>query len=519
VTLQPIRSCLFLSCFFLLASTLVAFTPAKGQQPTIEKLPITVNLPDASELQPVISADGATLFFTRPRIGLDGDVVVDIWKSEIQNQSIFIKGEPVGGALGSRFGVVLASIAPDNNTVYISGKFDEETPPDQRIFVSHREIADWSNPEPIKIQQLNARGLYTDYAFGPDQKTLIMSVDRDSALGGRDLYVSFLDEAKNEWSVPRWLGPQINSAWDDITPFLSADTKTLYFSSARPGGYGELDVYRSRRLDDSWQQWTRPENLGSTINRSGRTSFYTEDAKGEFAYFVWRPDDQAQTDIYRTRLAKSVPVALLRGKVTDETGKPLMARIRYERLRDGKEMGTARSNPETGQFQLTLPGGEDYTIHAELTNYIPTSEHFDLSDLKEFKVLDKNLQLTEIKTGATVRLNSIFFETGKATLLPASDPELERLRGFLVKNPSIRISIDGHTDSIGSHASNMALSKGRAEAVKNYLVKAGISEARLATEAFASDKPVATNQTEEGRALNRRVEFRILNAAEPKGSQ
>lgn len=489
----------------------LGITPVRSQSASIDKLPPTVDLPDVSELQPVVTADGKSLYFARPRIGLDGDVVVDIWKSDIAQDTMFSLAAPISGRLGSRFGVVLASVAPDNNTVYVSGKFDEDTPPDQRIFVSHRVKDGWSQPEPIRIRNLNAKGLYTDYSFGTDQKTLVMSVNRDSSAGGRDLYVSFLDEQRNEWSTPLWLGADVNSSWDEMTPFLAADNRTLYFASTRPGGYGDLDIYRVRRLDDSWQKWTRPENLGNQVNRSGRTSFYTEDAKGEYAYFVWRPDDQAQTDIYRTKVAKSLPIALVRGHVTDENGKPLMARIRYERLSDGKEMGTARSNPETGQFQLTLPAGEDYTVHAELENYLPTSEHFDLRTLKTFESIEKDLRLTEVRRGATVRLNSIFFETGKATLLSSSDPELERLKTFLVSNPEARISIEGHTDSIGSHAANMTLSQDRAAAVRSYLVKQGIDQARMEVQAFASDRPIATNQTEEGRAQNRRVEFRLLN--------
>jgi OOP family OmpA-OmpF porin len=494
-------------CFFA--------APKLHAQMSFQKLPPTVNLPTESELAPVISVDGKTLFFARARVALDSSNVVDIWRSTLGADGEFTKAEVVGGRLGSRYGIAVTSVSPDNNTLYLMGKFEEETPPDERIFVSHRTQNDWSIPEPIRIKNLNARGYYTDYSFGPNQKTLIMSIDRDSALGDRDLYVSFFDESKNNWGTPLWLGAQINSRWGEMTPYLAADGKTLYFSSNRPGGLGEVDVYRTQRLDDSWQNWSAPENLGPTINRPGRTLYYSEDAKGEFAYFIWRANTTDQSDIYKAKVPKprANAVALLKGRVTDPSGKPLLARIRYERLSDGKELGAARSDPKTGDYQISLSGGEDYAVHAELENYVPTSERFDLRNLTEFKTIEHDLVLTKLETGAVVRLSNIFFETDKAVLLPESFSELARLKELLDKNAALRISIDGHTDSTGSVQHNRTLSHDRAEAVRTYLTQQGIDATRLELQAFGPDHPVTSNATEEGRAKNRRVEFRVLGAA------
>jgi outer membrane protein OmpA-like peptidoglycan-associated protein len=504
-------------CFLLL----LLASGVYGQDSQIEKLPETISDPVQSEALPVISADGKRLFFTRPREGIDGSTVFDIWRSFVNPNGSFKKPEVIGGNLGSRYGIAVVSISPDNNSLYMIGKLHLDTKPEDRLMVSHRTKNGWSNPVPVRINGLHAAGavgnyLVIDYAFGSDQRTLVMAVDRDSSLGGRDLYVSFLDETSNSWSTPLWLGKDINSASNEITPYLAADNKTLFFSSDRPGGIGELDVYRSTRLDSGWQHWSKPENVGTSINRIGRTSYYTEDAFGKYAYFVWHPTIQSQSDIYRAPAPRHDNyVTLISGIVKDETGAPLEAVIRYDRLSDGKHLGLARSDPATGAYQITLPSGEAYSLYAQKQGYLPASESFDAKKVAAFKTIEKDLVLIKIKENATVRLNNIFFETDKTELLPESFAELNRLGDILQKDSLLKISIDGHTDNTGSEVHNRSLSLGRANAVSDYLISKGIPKTRLEAHGFASEKPVASNDTEEGKAQNRRVEFRILSSGKP----
>lgn len=497
------RSTLAHAFFFLLVSR------AGHAQSPIQELPLSINAPGQSQLLPVISSDGKTLYFTRTRMGLDSGVVFDVWLSHVLGDTGFSDAEFVGGNLASSYGVAVTSVAPDNNTLYLIGKMKSDSPPDERLQVAHRMATGWSIPEAIHIPGLRARGNYTDYTFGPDQKTLVMAVDRDSTLGDRDLYVSFYSESAHAWSVPRWLGAEINSRQAEMTPYLASDNKTLYFSSNRLGGIGEVDVYRSVRLDGSWQHWSPPEDLGKGVNRYGRTTFYTEDAEGKFAYFSWRASQSDPAYLYRARVSHARAVALVRGIVADGAGKPLFARVRYERLSDGKELGSARSDPATGAFQLSLPAGEDYALRAEKDGYFPTSEHLDLRKLESFQSLERNLKLSKIETGVAIALRNVFFETDKSTLLPASYPELGRVKDLLVAHPEYKLEIAGHTDSIGSEQHNLQLGKARAEAVREYLVEQGIEANRLTAASYGATKPVATNATEEGRALNRRVEFVI----------
>jgi len=491
----------------------VPFSGVFAQDSKIVKLPESISDPLQSEALPVISVDGKQLFFTRAREGYDGSTVLDVWRAFVNEDGTFTKPEVLGGNLGSRFSIAVTSISPDNNSLYLIGKLRADTPPEDRVMVSHRTKSGWSLPSPIRINGLGVKGIETDYAFGPDQRTLIMSVTRDSSLGGRDLYVSFLNEESNSWSVPLWLGADINSIYNEITPYLAADNKTLYFSSDRPRGIGDLDVYRSTRLDSSWQHWSKPENIGPSINRRGRTSYYTEDAQGKYAYFVWRADTHSQSDIFRAPAPKRENgVTLISGKVIDETGAPIEAEIRYDRLADGKRLGFAHSDPSSGAFQITLPSGEAYSLYAQKQGYLPASESFDASKVVAFKTIEKNLVLTKIKENATIRLNNIFFETDKTELLPASFAELDRLKEILQKDTSLHIVIEGHTDNTGSEAHNKALSLGRANAVVAYLTTKGITASRLEAHGYAAEKPIASNDTDEGKAKNRRVEFRIVRA-------
>jgi outer membrane protein OmpA-like peptidoglycan-associated protein len=479
-----------------------------------EKLAPEVNDPVQSEVLPVISADSKWLFFARGRESLYGNTIVDIWQSRHNTKNdIFSEAHIMSGHLASRYGIAVTSVAPDNNTLFVVGKLQTNQKPEDRVMVTHRTKDGWETPKPIRIRELHTLSPVIDFAFGPDERTLILSMQSDSALGGRDLYVCFLDELTNTWTRPMWLGSGINSLGDEITPYLAADGKTLYFSSDRAGNLGEIDVWRSERLGDSWTEWSPPEHLGNNINRAGRTSYYTEDAEGKYAYFVWRANSKDQTDIYRSAAPpRIIPVILVTGNVRDETGEPLGARIRYERLRDGKTVGLAYSDPSSGEYQVALAAGETYALFAEDSGYLPTSEQFDGTNVKAFSTTRKDLTLVKIKENAVIRLNNIFFETDKADLLPSSFAELNRLADIMKKDGALRVSIEGHTDLTGTAEHNNKLSAARAQSVVSYLIKQHIAANRLESKGYGSEKPVATNETEEGKAANRRVEFRILKS-------
>lgn len=209
--------------------------------------------------------------------------------------------------------------------------------------------------------------------------------------------------------------------------------------------------------------------------------------------------------------AKPDPLVLVSGKVLNQkTKEPISSEIRYYDLATNEEIGYANSDPITGDYKIALPKGKKYSYYAQSNDYYTIRENLDLIKLENYKEIERDLYLAPIEKGEVVRLNNIFFESGKATLLPESNAELDKLAEVLTNNTSVSIKINGHTDNVGSDSDNQVLSQNRAKAVFDYLTKAGVKKSRLQFEGFGETKPVATNDTDEGKQLNRRVEFVIL---------
>ena len=201
---------------------------------------------------------------------------------------------------------------------------------------------------------------------------------------------------------------------------------------------------------------------------------------------------------------------MVSGKVLDPKGQVITASISYERLSDGLVIGTATADPATGEYTIALPMGHEYGFHAEAEGYYPVSQHLDLTDLSVFKETERDLVLAPAVRGASIRLNNLFFDFNSDVLRDVSKPELDRLVRFLKEHTSMVIQIDGHTDAIGGQDYNLDLSRRRAMSVVAYLVSKGIAEIRLVPRGFGLNRPVGDNNTEEGRQLNRRVEYSIL---------
>jgi OOP family OmpA-OmpF porin len=483
----------------------------------IENLGLGVNS-YYTEVYPIISPDGKTLFFDRKEhpqnypSRVDGGSIDNIWYSELQENGRWGLAKNIGSELNNGFGSFVLSITPDGNTLLLGGSYGEFS--DKiKIWMSRRELNGWGKPFNLKVDSLYTRNKFMEACLAADGKTIIISLERDDSYGTRDLYASFL-RADGSWSAPKNLGHELNSPGDEGTPFLAADGKTLYFSSDGYSGYGSLDIYLSRRLDDTWQHWSEPENLGSDFNTPSWDAYFTIPASGDYAYFVSAKNAIGSLDIFRARLPSSIqpnPVVLVYGKVIDaKTGKPLDATIHYEILSSGKEAGIAHSNPATGEYKISLPSGEHYGFRAEASKYIAVNQNLDLKKIKKYEEIKKDLKLVTLKVGETVRLNNLFFDFNKSVLKSESFAELDRVVVLLKESPLMEVEIAGHTDNVGNDASNQKLSADRARAVKEYLVGKSIDGGRLKTVGYGKSKPIASNDTEDGRAQNRRVEFTIL---------
>ncbi len=483
-----------------------------------ERLSETVNSV-YNELKPLVTPDGKTLLFSRQyHPGNMGGVddPEDIWFSQWnEEKGEWMEAENMGPPLNTKGPNFISSITPDGNTVILTlgNRYTKSGKMRAGVSVSTRTSEGWTKPVPFEI----INGINThpkaNYFLANNREVLLMSVEGDPSYGSRDLYVSFLlDDGR--WSEPLNLGPTINTAMEEASPFLAADDKTLYFSSDGFTGYGKHDIYMSRRLDDTWTNWSEPQNLGPQINSAEDDAFFNIPPTGEYGYFS-RMTPENNSDIFRFELPKEHQpdaVVTVRGVVYNvKTRRPVEARIFYERLPEGKEIGTIQSDPVTGEYQIILPAGAMYGYLAEAEGFIAINANIDLGETTVYGELKKDLYLVPIEKGAVVRLNNIFFDFDKSELKEASYPELNRVAQLMGKNAQMRILVEGHTDNIGTVEYNIGLSKRRAQAVVNYLTSKGIDAARLEAEGWGKSKPIASNDDEiGGRELNRRVQFKIL---------
>ncbi len=471
-----------------------------------------------SEIAPIISPDGKTLYFGRiydpHNIGEKKEC--DIWYSELQPDGTWGPAIHAPWPLNNEGVNVVITVTPDGNALLLEGLYnsDGSHKSEQGISISYRTKDGWTVPQEVKIDDFYNKNIYETYCLSSDFNVLIMSVERDDTYGDLDLYVSFR-KPDGTYTKPKNLGPIINTFASESTPFLAADGKTLYFSSNGHPGYGSHDIFVTRRLDDSWTKWTKPQNLGPLVNTYDWDTYLSIPAKGDYAYLSSTFNSVGNEDIFRIKLDTTLqpePVILVYGKVFDnETKQPIAAEIKWFDLETGKEIGLARSNPTTGEYKITLPFGKLYGLRAQAENYIAQSDNLDLRNIpKSYSEKRLDLYLFPLKKNQVIRLNNVFFEKAQAKLMPESYPELERLAKLMLDNPTMVIELDGHTDYRGDPKLLLELSKKRVQTVKDYLVSKGISPDRIKTKAFGGKYPVYRGDNEEMHKLNRRVEFKIL---------
>jgi len=507
--------------------------------PGVENLGNQVNS-EYNEINPMIAPDGRTLYFARishPNNTHGDKGSQDIWYSEFDEA-----GKKWGPA--RRMGLPLNkdeyncaySITPDGQTMLVKGSYSNGNYETRGFSLSKKTASGWSPPQKMNIPSYvnMSKGQFDCGFMSADGKVLLMAFSEKKNSKEDDIYVSFRQK-DGSWSKPMDLGPEVNTKFTETTPFLAPDGATLYFSSSRDGGLGSNDIYVCKRVDKTWKHWSKPINLGSNVNTDGYDAYYTLSASGEYAYLTTFKSTLGKGDIVRIKLTddrpadqpgkvgggedvannpstRPDPVALISGKVIDQTtGKPIEAKIVYQTLPDGAEAGEATSDPITGEYKIVLPYGQKYSMRAIAKDFIAEGDNVDLTQTKGFQeIKGKELKLIPIEVGRSIRLNNIFFDTGKAELRPESGPELDRLVITLNEAPKMVIEVDGHTDNTGSNEINTKLSQDRADAVREYFISKGVEPDRVASKGFGETKPVSTNDTDEGRQQNRRVEFVIV---------
>ena len=490
----------------------------------IEQLDKNVNS-EFNDLNALLSPDGKTLYFSRQNHPENAGGVKDkedIWYSELGPDGKWTLAKNAGPTLNNAYPNFVNSVTsatPDGKAVILvlGNQYKEGGKMLSGVSISNNIGGKWTTPRTLQIKNDYNYSERAHYFLSNTQRVLLMSVDREDTKGGRDIYVSF-SQNDSIWSEPLNLGEDINTAGEESTPFMALDDRTLYFSSNGYSGYGGSDIYMSKRLDDTWTKWSDPQNMGPEINSKTDDIFFNIPATSDYAYFS-RAITPENFDIFRVKMPvfkNPEPIILVKGKLIDaKTGKPIGAKIIYERLRDGKEVGVTYSDPNTGEYQIHLPAGELYGFRAEAKDHISESQNLDLRNYKNSgTVIDdvklEPIQVVAIQENAKITLNNIFFDFDKSTLKPESFSELNRMVTLMNEKATLQVEIAGHTDPIGTEEYNMGLSERRARSVGKYLIEKGVEKGRITIVFFGESKLIDESNTGTGNAKNRRVEFKII---------
>lgn len=459
-----------------------------------------------SEYLPAITADGTRLFFTR-RIGDDAYANEDFYFSDNENgewKEALSLDKPINGEK-SQEGAL--SISPDGKRLFYAAN-DPLNPGGFDLYYSYEVEGEWLRPVNIG-KPINTRHWESQPSISADGKTLYFASNRPGGLGGLDIWKSELID--NKWQAPINLGQSINTEKDEQCPFIHADGQTLYFSSKGHLGMGDADLFMSTLKNDG--NWEQAENLGYPINTERNENSLIVNIEGTKAWYSRYVDEEA-FNLFTFDLPKSVqPVftTYVKGLVSDseEEGKGLEASIAITDVETGEVINTVNSDAQDGSFLLSLPIGKNYAFSVEKEGYLFYSNNFSLAEATASEPYELNILLSPVKVGKAVVLKNIFYETGSYELLSSSFVELNTLLDLLNENESLAIEIVGHTDNQGSEQSNQQLSEERAKSVYAYLMEKGIAANRLKYTGKGESQPIADNETEAGRATNRRTEFII----------
>lgn len=376
------------------------------------------------------------------------------------------------------------------------------------IYFSQKLKGNWTAAMGIG-KPINTSAWEAQPSFSSDGRALYFASSRPGGLGGKDIWVSYLDE-QLKWSEPQNLGPNINTANDDQCPFIHADNQTLYFTSAGWPGMGGGDIYISRKTDTGW---TKAENLGYPINTETDDNGLAVSYDGKMAFLASnRENGFGGLDIYSFELPEKMQpkrITYLKATVRDAVTKQLLqANYSMTDLETKKE---SKGVTQNGSFFATLEVNKNNALQIQQEGYLFYSRNINLTaEASATKPFEMEVLLQPISANGKITLNNVFFDFDKSELKPESFAELDKLVELLLKNPAVKMEIAGHTDSKGDKKYNLLLSQKRAESVMEYLLKKGIDKLRLTAKGYGDTQPVAPNDTEENQAKNRRTEVKVL---------
>ncbi len=497
------------------------------------------------DYNPVLHPSQDLLYFTsrretdkkNKRLDADNKFMENVFFSE-QAGELWRKPKLLENKLESKNNESVLLFSKDGNEIYLyNGKKKGG-----EILISELKNDKWKSPKTLK-GKVSSKNKETTVALSPDETEMIFVSNQEGTIGGMDLFYSKLNE-KGKWSEPINLGAAINTPYDEEGVYWHPKEDKVYFSSQGHNSMGGFDVFVMER--DADNMWTFPENMGYPINTPNDDLFFKMEENNKQAYYsAVRENGNGGFDLYKiiflgeekelrittddihlawdykpiddlfyiTPQELKVDTALFMvGMITDsKQGTPIQAKVEVIDTEQSQVIATGLSD-SSGTYKVKIPKKKDYGVEVTAKDYL---FYVTIVNLSEKQVVDSkvqaNFQLDRIDVGAKMVLKNIFFETNKATLKDESTDELERVATLLKENPGIRLEISGHTDNVGSYRANQRLSEARAKSVVDYLVNQGVDSGRLEYKGYSFTEPVADNNTEEGRAQNRRVEFKVLS--------
>ena len=494
----------------------------KASRPLSEQLNKTLD-ERFDELTPVFDPYSEMLYFTRSyhpqNIGGSSDPA-DIWRLDLGSGL----SRPLADPLNNKGLTQLIGFAEKGQLMYLFQSHTSTSTETQiSIAVARRRSSRWTQPEPIDIPYFWNKSKHQSAYVSPKGDVLLIAVESFGSHGNEDIYISHRD-SDGKWSPLENLGNDLNTPYQERSPYLLPDQRSLVFATNGREGHGSWDLYLSHRIDDSWTNWSTPENLGTTVNSPGSETFFSahlRDEKKLIGYFVstqssegyaniwtfegeWNKDTDFFVPTKKVSVAESEPQPVLNITALDqrsnsalEVGTRLIFRAVYQHLDTVLHLGA------NGEVALPLLPQRLYNLELIPTGFLPLTHALKTPTHGSIRL---EFSFAPIQKGSRF-LGEVYFVQGKDEFLEDPHDRLQKVVDLLRENPKISLFIAGHTDNQGNASSNLTLSRSRVKAVINYLTSQGVDPKRLSGKGYGATRPIASNRNKKDRAKNRRVEF------------
>lgn len=469
---------------------------------------ITGDNTDNKRYNSVYSEEDSVLLYMSNRPFYDA-----ILMTRIMN-GLWTKPEIINGQVEIDGNLKLCSISFDGKEVYIARKENYNS----ELFVSKFKDGKWGKAEPLS-DNINTIFNETHACLSKDKSTLYFTSDRPGGYGAMDIYYCTRKNG-GAWGEAKNLGKPINAVYSEETPFITADGKTLYFSSMSHATMGGFDIFYSSKLPGG--TWSYPANLGFPISSNDDDLHYFPLNNGQQALYTGRSYKFSGGDLAMVSPADIDPKKLIaiKGKITPGDLGILDANTNVSLINAKTKEVIANTKPDenTGEYNFDVSAG-DYEIIVESVGYDTLKENISFGNQQRADNINVESTLTSehVSSGEYVISKNILFDFDKSDLSELSKFELEKLYMVMADNPDMILELTGHTDSKGSAEYNLRLSNKRNQSIIDYLVSRGISKERFISKAVGETNNIAINENPdgtdnpEGRKFNRQVELNLIS--------